>query len=237
MEAALDPGSPLWLDTGDYTGSSTTDDNMQDVDDAEIANEEDEVAAKMAAVSSQAVTLSMRQIIRAARRAATANFEESTEDERAEDIGNSLEAALMTEFMPRAERASVREILRSVGLGGGSRKLRIAAAGSMEIVEADFDAADPKIIIGDVTCPVYSPKEPALPPVLTDTLTPIAFFSAPDIISFILAAALSLNLITGFIINLAPTWQHLTSYLCSMVGPKLVEDLHHQFLPLASLLL
>ena len=49
----------------------------------------------------------------------------------------------------------------------------IAAAGSMEIVEADFDAADPKIIIGDVTCPVYSPKEPALVP---DTL----FFAIPQ---------------------------------------------------------
>ena len=141
----------------------------------------------MAAVSSQAVTLSMRQIIRAARRAATANFEESTEDERAEDIGNSLEAALMTEFMPRAERASVREILRSVGLGGGSRKLRIAAAGSMEIVEADFDAADPKIIIGDVTCPVYSPKEPALVP---DNL----FFAIPKVLRDMLRDLIAMDI-------------------------------------------
>ena len=119
---------------------------------------------ELAAASPQAITLSTRQIIRAARRASKANFQKSTFAERAEDIGNSLEAALMTEFMPRSERAAVREILRSVGLGGGSRKQRIAAAEFMKIVEADFEKGKHTVSIGDITCKVSRPSEPALVP-------------------------------------------------------------------------
>ena len=48
---------------------------------------------------------------------------------------------------------------------------------------------------------------PAQPPDLTETLTPIAFFSALDIISLILAAALSLNLIIGLMLSLTPILQ------------------------------
>ena len=68
----------------------------------------------------------------------------------AEDIGTSLEASLMTEFMPRAERAAVREILRSVGLVARPEKL-IAAAESMEILEADFEKDKVNVTIGDIT--------------------------------------------------------------------------------------
>ena len=45
---------------------------------------------------------------------------------------------------------------------------------------------------------------PAQPPDLTATLTPIEFDSTPDIISLIRLAALSLNLMIGFIIDLTP---------------------------------
>ena len=45
---------------------------------------------------------------------------------------------------------------------------------------------------------------PAQPPDLTATLTPIELDSMPDIISLIRFAALSLSLIIGFIISLAP---------------------------------
>ena len=52
---------------------------------------------------------------------------------------------------------------------------------------------------------------PAQPPDFTPTLTPIEFFSLLDIISLILFAALSLRVITCFIINLTPILLTLTS--------------------------
>ena len=69
------------------------------------------------------------------------------------------------------------------------------------------------------------------------SITPNESFSALDIISLILNAALSLNLIIGFIINLTPILLLLTSYLYSKVGPKLTLDQHLLYLQLVKLLL
>ena len=63
-------------------------------------------------------------------------------------MGATLEAALMTEFMPRAERGAVRKILRSNGLDLESRNLKITAATNMIITEADLSTQAPFVQIG-----------------------------------------------------------------------------------------
>ena len=124
----------------------------------DIANSEERSAAN----SSQAVTLSLRQILRAARRVSF-NYNLRLE-EQLEDVGNGLESALMTEFMPRSERAAVRAILKTEGLRGKSRNLQVEAAAQMSIVEADISSPSPSVQIGDVSCAVSQPKEIALVP-------------------------------------------------------------------------
>ena len=74
IESAIDPGSPLWVDFGDYDGNLTeADGSLVDADDVELINHK-ATSRRLAAASPQAITLSTRQIIRAARRASKANF-------------------------------------------------------------------------------------------------------------------------------------------------------------------
>ena len=80
------------------------------------------------------------------------------------DVGATLEAALMTEFMPRAERGAVRKILRSNGLDLESRNLKITAATNMIITEADLSTQAPFVQIGDVISSVMIPNDAALVP-------------------------------------------------------------------------
>ena len=73
--------------------------------------EEDQEVMELPA-GAQATVLSLRQILRIAKRAGAAPSGTNLES----DVGATLEAALMTEFMPRAERSAVRTILRGLGL-------------------------------------------------------------------------------------------------------------------------
>jgi von Willebrand factor A domain-containing protein 8 len=104
--------------------------------------------------------LSLRQILRTARRAGAAPKGINL----AADVGATLEAALMTEFMPRAERGAVRSILREEGLDLESRALRITAAADMIIQEADMSLPIPYVQIGDVKSAVVQPTDEALVP-------------------------------------------------------------------------
>ena len=82
IESAIDPGSPLWVDSGNYSGDfNETNDSSVDDEDVELINHK-ATLRRIAAASPQAITLSTRQIIRAARRASKANFEKSTFAER-----------------------------------------------------------------------------------------------------------------------------------------------------------
>ena len=79
--------------------------------------------------------------MRAARRA---SFDLSLGfQKQVEELGNCLESALMTEFMPLSEKAAVRDILKKEGLSGKSRALQVEAASKMTIVEADMSSASP----------------------------------------------------------------------------------------------
>ena len=174
LRAANDKGSPLWVGSEDiakeqYKNIRTVEDtyvlpNTNPYNSHEKQILEDNVALELPA-GAQATILSLRQILRIARRASAAP---KGTDLNA-DVGATLEAALMTEFMPRPERSAVRSILREHGLDLEARALKIAAASGMKIIEANVDDImdDGKtayVTVGDVVAPVVPPSDAALVP-------------------------------------------------------------------------
>ena len=153
LDAARDATSPLWVDLGHSIRRSESDES-----------ESEEVRGPSATISVQAVSLSLRQIIRSARRASTVNVDAMKESKHLSDVADALESALMTEFMPVAERAAVREILRSVGFVVSNRAIQLKEAADMAIVEANMSSSHPTVRVGDVVCTVWPPKEEALVP-------------------------------------------------------------------------
>lgn len=119
--AAKDKGSPLWVGSDEVaqtqyknirtvedtyvlpntatTTTTTTTTSQSGEEESLIIEEEEEEELPAGA---QATVLSLRQILRVAKRAGAAPPGTNLDS----DVGATLEAALMTEFMPRAERTA-----------------------------------------------------------------------------------------------------------------------------------
>jgi len=116
FRAAKDKGSPLWVGSDEVaqtqyknirtvedtyvlpnTANTTSQSGEEDEESLIIEEEEEELPA-----GAQATVLSLRQILRVAKRAGAAPPGTNLDS----DVGATLEAALMTEFMPRAERSA-----------------------------------------------------------------------------------------------------------------------------------
>ena len=196
FSAACDKSSPLWVGSDDiaqqqYKNIRTVEDTYvlpNTIPDA-LAASSNEVKTtggqsdvnyvhKYLPAGVHATTLSLRQIFRAARRAAASP--ERTDLDL--DIGGTLDASLMTEFMPRAEGVAVRSILRQAGFKLEAKAIRIGDAQHITIVEAEpftpSTSQSPNIEcrtvhVGDISSQVFKPGDPSLVP---DTL----FYEIPQ---------------------------------------------------------
>jgi MoxR-like ATPase len=172
LEAASDKGSPLWVGSDDiaqeqYKNIRTIEDtyvipNTNPYNDKNNGDNDDDDIDELPA-GAQATILSLRQILRVARRASAA----PKGTDLSSDVGATLEAALMTEFMPRPERSAVRNILQSNGFHLESRAFKITTASDMKIIEAK-DVVNTNeqayVTVGDVIVPVNKPIDSALVP-------------------------------------------------------------------------